>query len=133
MKPDGVGSHSASVQSCFELFPGNCLDRARVQFRHPGFDLVPPRILDAFLGFGIHALDQKAHEAGTFFRIEFHRLFEQLPSRLCYAPVLSLCGLIAVPRTRLRHVFVALEPHQANAPNWMPSSVEHDASPNLKP
>src|SRR6266498_286322 len=114
MEPDGDSSHSASVQSCSELFPGNCLDRARVELRHPAFDLDPPRVLDAFLGFGVYALDQKPHEGGAFFRIELHRLFEQLSRRLCHAPILSLglsdCCPSNAPASRLCITRAAIRP-----------------------
>src|SRR5438552_8077944 len=61
------------------------------------------RVLDAVLGFGVHALDQKAHQGGALFWIELHRFFKQFPRRLCHASILSLWGADCRPsNARLR-------------------------------
>jgi hypothetical protein len=45
VEPDGGRSHSAPVQPRSKLFPGNRLDRARVQLGHAALDLNLPRVL----------------------------------------------------------------------------------------
>src|SRR2546426_4935230 len=88
VEPDGGRRPSAPVQPRSKLFPGNCLDRARVQLRHSALDLDPPPVFDTFFGLGVRGVDHEPHQRRALLRIEPHRLFKELSRRPCHVPIL---------------------------------------------